>query len=114
GDVRDRGRYIVVETPSNPGFWWGNFLLYREPPDAHAAVRGHDRSWLDDHARELPNAGVKLLAWDRPDGAKGDVEPFLRDGFELDESVILTATSVVRPPHWNDDVKVEPIRTDAQ
>ncbi len=28
GVVEDRGRHIVVRTPSNPGFWWGNFLLY--------------------------------------------------------------------------------------
>ena len=27
----DAGEYVVVRTPDNPGFWWGNFLLYRTP-----------------------------------------------------------------------------------
>ena len=74
GVVEDRGRHIVVRTPSNPGFWWGNLLLYPDAPDAadaRAAERGHEGSWLDDHARELPDIKAKLLAWDRPDGASG-------------------------------------------
>lgn len=114
GVVRERERYIVLETPSNPDFYWGNFLLFPEPPDADAATRGHERSWLDAQARELPNATTVLLGWDRPDGATGELEPFLREGFELDESAILTARRAVRPPRLNEDVKIEPISTDAQ
>jgi hypothetical protein len=115
GIVEDRGRYIVVRTPSNPGFWWGNYLLYPDAPGARAAERGHDGSWLDDHARELPNISATLLAWDRPDGTRGEVEPFLSDGFELDEGKILTATSadLQRAPRHASDVEVIPLRDDA-
>ncbi|MBX3193170.1 MAG: GNAT family N-acetyltransferase [Labilithrix sp.] len=109
GVVRERERYIVLETPSNPSFLWGNFLLYPEPPDADS----HER-WLDDHARELPNVDAVLLAWDRPDGAMGDVDRFVQRGFALDQSAILTASRVTRPPRMNDDVRVEPLGTDAQ
>ena len=31
GVVTDRGDYLVVRTPSNPGFYWGNFLLLDAP-----------------------------------------------------------------------------------
>jgi hypothetical protein len=31
GLVVDRGGYPVVRTPSNPRFWWGNFLLFPAP-----------------------------------------------------------------------------------
>ena len=25
--VEDRGDYLVIRSPGNPAFWWGNFLL---------------------------------------------------------------------------------------
>lgn len=116
GRVVDRGHYVVVSTPSNPDFWWGNFLLYTEPPDARAAERGHPGSWLDDHDRELPEISVKLFAWDRPDGALGETASFLAQGFEPDESTILTAASadIRRPSRFSSDVVVAPLDSDAR
>ena len=32
GEIVDRGDYLVVRTPSNPYFYWGNFLLFPRPP----------------------------------------------------------------------------------
>lgn len=32
GEVIDRGDYTVIRTPSNPTFYWGNFLLFDQPP----------------------------------------------------------------------------------
>lgn len=29
--VEDRDEWLVVRTPSNPGFWWGNFLVLPHP-----------------------------------------------------------------------------------
>ena len=34
GEVRDAGDHWVVRTPSSPGFYWGNFLLFERPPRA--------------------------------------------------------------------------------
>lgn len=111
GEVVDKDRYVLVRTPSNPDFWWGNCLVYPEPPDADAAARGSGTSWFDDLAREFPNARTHLVTWDRPDGACGEVAPFLREGFALDEGVILTATAAQlrRPPRYADDVAIRPL-----
>jgi hypothetical protein len=108
GQVDDRERYVVVRTPSNPDFWWGNFILYPEAPT--------DRSWLEDLEREFPGAGSHLLAWDRPDGEAGAAELYVPDGFEIDESAILSATreSIHRSPRWNDDVVIHPIENETQ
>jgi len=116
GEVVDRGRYVVVRTPSNPGYWWGNFLLYPEPPDDRAAAPSGEASWREDHARELGNVAATLLTWDRPDGALGDVGTFLDDGFAIDESAVLTASEkdLVRPKRSNDDVRVVPVASDAE
>jgi hypothetical protein len=46
--VRRREDYLVVRSPSNPAFWYGNFLLFDGPPTAGdgelgAAVRARVR-----------------------------------------------------------------------
>lgn len=115
GVVEEKERYIVVRTPSNPGFWWGNFVLYPDAPDARAFDRGHAGSWLDDQDRELPDAQSRLMTWDRPDGHIGEVEPFVAEGYEVDVSSILTATAATLrlPTRWAADVEVAPLVTDA-
>ena len=32
GEVLERQGYLVVRDRSNPTFYWGNFLLFEEPP----------------------------------------------------------------------------------
>lgn len=39
GQVLDRGDYLVIKTPTNPTFYWGNFLLFAEPPGDGDDVR---------------------------------------------------------------------------
>ena len=42
GEVVERAAYRVVRTPTNPGFWWGNFLLFDAAPRAGDAAH-----WLE-------------------------------------------------------------------
>jgi GNAT superfamily N-acetyltransferase len=105
--VDDRGDYIVVRTPDNPTFYWGNFLLLRRAPAAgEAAVR------LEDFAREFPDAGHVAIGIDGTDGKPGDVADLLAAGLELETSVVLTAAQV-GPPEPPPDVEVRALRTDA-
>jgi len=39
GEVTERDDYLVIRTPSNPTFWWGNFLLFGCAPRAGDAAR---------------------------------------------------------------------------
>ena len=32
GEIEDRGSYLLVKTPSNPGFHWGNYIIFSESP----------------------------------------------------------------------------------
>ncbi|MDG9671884.1 hypothetical protein ONV78_29395 [Hahella sp. CR1] len=34
GVVEDVGRYVVITTPSNPNYYFGNYLLLKTPPQA--------------------------------------------------------------------------------
>jgi hypothetical protein len=52
----DRGDYLVVRTPSNPDFYWGNFLLLGAWPEP-----GTPNTWLARFAEEFPQAKRKLF-----------------------------------------------------
>src|SRR3954453_818965 len=84
--VTDRGDYLVVEPPTNPAFYWGNFLLLAEPPAPGSAGR-----WLDVFTTELPSAQHVAIGIDGVNGDTGDITELLAAGVELERSVVLTA-----------------------
>jgi hypothetical protein len=43
-----RPDYLLVRTPHNPTFWWGNFLLFD-----HAPVEGEGGRWLSSFESEI-------------------------------------------------------------
>src|SRR5215207_5640682 len=72
--VTDRGEYVVIRTPANPTFWWGNFVLFRTgfAPGELAARLDVFRSELPsaERRRDVPAVGRRrrLGATARPDG----------------------------------------------
>lgn len=95
GEIIDRGNYLVIRTPSNPTFYWGNFLLFSQPPK-----EGDLRRWRDLFATEIgvpPAFEHQTFGWDSPEGEEGAIEPFLQAGFRADRSVVLAATEP-KPP----------------
>jgi ribosomal protein S18 acetylase RimI-like enzyme len=91
-EVTDRGDLLVVRTPANPSYWWGNFMLLAEP------VRpGTVPSLLKRYDAELP--GAEHVAWgiDSVDGSAGAEDELTAAGFEIGRDAVLTATAV-RPP----------------
>jgi ribosomal protein S18 acetylase RimI-like enzyme len=112
GTILDRGEYWVVKTPSNPGYFLGNFLLFFRAPE-----RGSLARWRELFGREFASgAGAGHLAffWDSPSEGLGDVTELLLADFTVDRAVVLTARSVRAPGKINHAVEVRPIRTDAE
>ena len=58
-EVTDRGDYLVVRSPDNPDYWWGNFLLLAAWP-----APGTADSWLARFAAEFPLARHVTLGVD--------------------------------------------------
>ncbi|GAA1567036.1 hypothetical protein GCM10009804_24580 [Kribbella hippodromi] len=92
----DTGEYVVVRTPDNPGFWWGNFLLYRTPfaPD-DTQLR------LADFHRELPEAKHVAFGIDSVDGVVGAEDELTAAGFTVERNVVMTAERVIPPKRPN-------------
>lgn len=111
GEITDRGAYLVIRTPSNPGFFWGNFLLFKDPPGP-----GDDRRWRALFNKEIggpPEVKHETFGWDSPDGDTGDSAPFTSAGFTLLQSEVLAAQEVHLPAHPNSEVTVRPLAGDA-
>jgi ribosomal protein S18 acetylase RimI-like enzyme len=107
-NVEDRGTHLVVRTPDNPTYWWGNFLLLPGPPaDADEA-----EGWLDVFERELPAARHRTFGVDGTDGTAADLAPFAELGLDIDCSSVMTATAVHEPPRPNAGATYRPLTSE--
>jgi ribosomal protein S18 acetylase RimI-like enzyme len=110
GEVSFHTDYVAARTATNPGFWWGNFILFHQAPR-----EGDVDAWEQIFIKEvgwLPGIRHRNFAWDDIEGAKGESGAFIERGYKLSESVFLQATSVSRAPRSNDDVVVRPLSGD--
>ena len=106
-EITDRGDYLVVRTPDNPTFYWGNFLLLAGWPDP-----GTGNSWLARFAAEFPQAGHIALGVDA--GAEpAEVPPeFLAAGLKFERATVLGCAEVQSPPHQNTEAEIRPLESD--
>ena len=111
GEVIDQGHYLVIRTPSNPDYHWGNLLIFDAPPKPGDFAR-----WNALFEREVgtpPRINHKVLAWDTVDGRHGDVTDFLTAGFELGEEVVMAAATLTPPRRTNHELEIRALETDA-
>lgn len=107
GRIVDRGDYLAVTTPEDPGYYFGNLLVLRAPPRA-----GEVATWVQRFADEIgrdPAIEHVTLRWD---GIHGDVGPRAEleaAGFTLDTDLVMVASSVV-PARC--DVTLRPLAPD--
>ena len=111
GEVIDRGRYLVVRTPDNPNYYWGNFLIFDAPPKPGDFTR-----WNTLFAREVgtpPRINHKVFAWDTVDGSNGEVADFLAAGFELGEEVVMATDTLIPPHRYHHELDIRALTSDA-
>jgi ribosomal protein S18 acetylase RimI-like enzyme len=110
GEVIERPYYLVIRTPKNPGYRWGNFLIFQDPPK-----EGDLEKWKDIFAKEIgtpPDYNHFVFGIDGLKGEAGVLEPFLKAGFELEKTVVMTARTVNPPPKFNKDCTIRTFQAD--
>jgi ribosomal protein S18 acetylase RimI-like enzyme len=110
GEIVDRGSYLVVRTPLNPTFYWGNFLLFEKPPG-----RDDYQRWRELFTREIgvpPATQHVTFGWDSVGGEEGETAPFLAGGFHLVRLTVLAADRLRPPAHAAQGLAVRPLRSD--
>jgi GNAT superfamily N-acetyltransferase len=105
--VEDLGDHVVVRTPANPRFWWGNFLLLPGAPPA-ADVDG----WLERFRSAFPAAAHVALGFDVVEGRLEDLAAFAARGLSCEASTVMTATAVHPPPRPNHEATYRPLVSD--
>lgn len=105
--VEDRGDCLVIRSPRNPGFWWGNFLLLSGPP-----APGKAGAWLTRFAAEFPRARHVALGLDVTEAAAVEPAELLSCGLREQRSAVLTATEVHQPPRPNKTAAYRPLAGD--
>jgi ribosomal protein S18 acetylase RimI-like enzyme len=94
--VEDRGDHIVVISPDNPSFYWGNFLLLDHVPGADRV-----EEWLERFEAAFPAAGHRALGFDVTRATVDDASAFAEHGLQVEISTVMTATRVRPPAHPN-------------
>jgi len=105
-EITDRGDHLVVRTPGNPDYWWGNFLLLARVPGP-----GQGREWLARFAAEFPAARHVAIGVDTTEDAETP-EEFAAAGLEADRVTVLTAAQVRRPAHLSTAAEIRPLDGD--
>ena len=90
--VEDRGTHLVVRTPDNPTYYWGNFILLAGPP-----VPGGEREVVGAFNTEFPEARHVSIGIDTPDLTPEARAAFEAAGLVVDVASVLTA-SELQPP----------------
>jgi ribosomal protein S18 acetylase RimI-like enzyme len=106
-EVTHREGYVVVRTPENPGYWWGNFIALEGAPAA-----GSVSHWLATFAAEHPAAPHRAFSVDSSDGALAGEADVVAAGLSVERSTVMVATSVHPPPRPNTEVSCRRLESD--
>ena len=98
--VQQRPGYLVVTTPDNPGYHWGNCLVVTGD-DVDDAV-----GWLDLFAREFPGATHRAIGFLR----RPNAQAWLDAGVTLETERTLTSDVPIAPTPVPDGYAVAPVR----
>ncbi len=112
GEVIDRGSYVLAQTPSNPGYHWGNYIIFDRPPR-----KGDLAAWTGIFKQEFPYYRQPqhfTFAWEHSARVASDTQEFVEAGFEEDSALVLTAERLQRSLHPNSHLEVRKIVTDQQ
>lgn len=113
GRVTDCGEYLLIETPGNPGFFWGNYLLF-----SHAPREGDYKKWralFDKHFSHIPEVRHCSFGWDATEEDWGVFAPFKKAGFKPDpgDVMLASAASLKKPRRFQSGLEVRPLGSDA-
>jgi ribosomal protein S18 acetylase RimI-like enzyme len=101
--VERRDGYWVIRSPSNPGHFWGNFLLFDAPP-----APGDADPWEERFAAEFADSRHTSFGWDSLGGEMGAAPAEFGDrGYRIEATCGLIAEPAQITPHPRENREVE-------
>ncbi|HET6153567.1 MAG TPA: GNAT family N-acetyltransferase [Marmoricola sp.] len=87
-DITEHGDHIVVRTPANPTYYWGNFVLVTDPATVDEAAR-----WLAEFERQFPEAEHRAIGLT----AEPDRQIWLDQTLFLETADVLRSSTPIEP-----------------
>ena len=112
--VEQKDGYIVVKSPHNPGYYWGNYLIFDRPPSLRDAQLCSPKSWeylFHSEFGEMHAVRHMAFIWDSPEGIPGEVDEFKALGYSVDKTEVLTAEEVYPPLYANEKIRIREINS---
>lgn len=107
-EVHDCGTHLVVRTPANPTYYWGNFLLL-----PHLPAPGGVGEVLDVFDDEFPDARHYAIGVDGTDDQREQATAlFEGTGLTATSASVMTAAAVVPPARPHESAEVRPLAGD--
>lgn len=111
GVVLEYEDFLVVKTPGHPTYFWGNLIYFSSPPTNDSFLKW--KMIFRDQFQSM-NVDHMTFSWDSPEGIGGETSKFIEDGFDLEKSVVMTATEVIAPQKINNQIVIRPITTERE
>lgn len=105
--IEDGGDHLVVRSPDNPSFWWGNFLLLDRVPGADRV-----EEWLERFVVALPGARHRTFGFDDDRATVDDLSGFAVRGLKVEALTVMTANAVHPPAHFNHEATYRALESD--
>ena len=106
-EIEDQGTRIVVRSPANPSYYWGNFYLLERPPAADEVD-----ALIAEYDADFPDSTHRAFGVDGTGDQRDALAPLAAAGPALDIGTVMTATSVHPPPRPNTEAVYRPFETD--
>jgi GNAT superfamily N-acetyltransferase len=94
-DLRAEHGCRLIRTPSNPTFYWGNFLLFEQAPRAGDAPRWEQLFERLIEQRQ-PQSTHRAFGW--LEDVPGEVDDFLAAGYRRNDTVVMQMTRLPVAP----------------
>lgn len=114
GIVEENDQFVIVKTPSNPDYYFGNYLLLKTTPTS-ADLTSLEQAF---HALvgEPPTIKHLTFQWTLDIGEKSNVNTFIEKGYKYEENTVLLGdrSSLVSPKRVNEEITIKELQTDAE
>jgi ribosomal protein S18 acetylase RimI-like enzyme len=102
----------VVKTPSNPGFFFGNLLIFPNAPKLGSLTNW--KKIFREEFKDSPLVRHLTFVWDSSSEGAGELSELKSESFHVEHSVVLSTQAVHAPPHFNPKILVRKITTDSE
>lgn len=104
GKVTYRKNYILIQTPTNPRYYWGNYIIFKTPPQ-----KGDLKKWKDIFDQEFSSYSTinhYAFTWNSQNNDSFHTQEFLDEKFDLERIVVLKGNKPKKPQFFNDDLSI--------